>query len=517
MNAYKIVPPAALIAGALLAGAWLLGRALDRDARRQEEGARLLDAVMTKVRDTYVETVDEELLWQGAIVGMMDQLGDPNSAYLTPERLERLQLAASNAYRGVGLQVDVLNGWITVAQPRPGSPAERAGLQPGDRLVELDGRSMRGWTVAEARNALRGPLGSTVNLVVERGQGTRIAATLERADIRVRAVTRAVVLAGGVGYVAVTTFSDSTEAELISVVDSLRARGARSLVLDMRSNPGGLLEQGIGVADLFLAPQQHIVTTRGRVAEANRVYVDSTSERWAGMPIAVLVNATTASAAEIVAGALQDNDRAVVLGRATYGKGSAQVVYPLENGAAISLTQARWFTPLGRSLEVAPPDEEPLADADTARPVFRTASGRRVYGGGGIVPDISVGDSAADPMERRLLAEVGADVPTWRETLTAEARALVQSRAVGDSLFRVRPEWRRSLQARARNAGLRVSASTFSDASAYIDRALGNELARQGWGSSYAQRRIVRADAVVQRAADLLRRARAPMDVFASE
>ncbi len=517
MSRYKMIPPAALIAGALLAGAWLLGRALDRDARRQEEGARLLDAVMSKVRETYVEEVDEQTLWQGAIAGMMDQLGDPNSAYLTPDRLERLQLAASNAYRGVGLQVDVLDGWITVAQPRPGSPAERAGLQTGDRLVELDGKSMRGWTVAEAREGLRGPLGTTVKLVVERGQGTRIAVTLERADIRVRAVTRAVVLEGGVGYVAVTTFSDSTESELISVVDSLRANGASSLVLDMRGNPGGLLEQGIGVADLFLAPDKHIVTTRGRVADANHVYVDSTRERWAGMPIAVLVNGNTASAAEIVAGALQDNDRAVVLGRVTYGKGSAQVVYPLDNGAAISLTQARWFTPLGRSLEVAPPDEEPLADADTARPVFRTASGRPVYGGGGIVPDIAAGDSMPDPMERRFLAEVGAEVPKWREMLTAEARALVQSRTVRDSLFTVRPEWRRSLQARVRAAGLLVNPATFGEAQAYVERALGSEIARQGWGIPYAQRRSVRADAVVLRAAALLRRARAPMDVFATE
>jgi len=517
VSRFKLVPPAALIAGAVLAGAWMLGRALDRDARRNEEGARLLDAVMTKVREVYVEEVDEETLWQGAIAGMMDELGDPNSAYLTPDRLERLQLAASNAYRGVGLQVDVLDGWITVAQPRPGSPSERAGLQTGDRLVELDGKSMRGWTVGEARNALRGPLGSTVNLVVERGQGSRISVTLERADIRIRAVTRAVVLDGGVGYVAVTTFSDSTESELISTVDSLRAAGATSLVLDVRGNPGGLLEQGIGVADLFLAPNTQIVTTRGRVADANQVYVDSTRERWSGMPIAVLVNANTASAAEIVAGALQDNDRAVVLGRVTYGKGSAQVVYPLDNGAAISLTQARWFTPLGRSLEVAPPDEVRLADADTARPVFRTASGRRVYGGGGIVPDISAGDSLPDPMERRLLAEVGADVPKWREMVTAEARALVQSRAVCDSLFTVRPEWRRSLFARARASGIRLSQATFNDASVFVERQLGNEIARQGWGVPYAQRRTVRADALVQRAAELLRRAKSPMDVFVAE
>ncbi len=517
MNRFRLLPPAALVALALLSGAWLLGRALDRDSRRSAEGAQLLDAVMQRIRESYVEDVDEEQLWLNAVAGMMNELGDPNSAYITPERLERLRLSASNAYRGVGLSVEVIDGWITVTQPRPGSPAERAGLQTGDRLVELDGKSMRGWTVAEARNALRGPLGSTVNLVVERGQGTRIAVTLERADIRNRAVTRATLLDGGVGYVAVTTFSDSTEAELTFTVDSLRSAGATSLVLDLRGNPGGLLTQGVGVADLFLGPNTEIVTTRGRTPQATQVYVDSTAERWAGMPIAVLVNPLTASAAEIVAGALQDNDRALLLGRVTYGKGSAQTVYPLDNGAAISLTEARWYTPLGRSLEVAPPDEERLADADTARPVFRTASGRAVLGGGGIVPDVQVGDSTVDPAERRLLAELGADVPRWREALAAEARAIVAQRSVRDSLFTVNPAWRNRLATRMRGMGLRFNTATYSEAAAFVDRRLGDEIARAGWGIGYALRRSVRNDAVVQRAAEALRKARVPADVFVTE
>jgi carboxyl-terminal processing protease len=517
MSRFKLIPPAALLAGALMAGTWLLGRAMNRTARQEAEGARLLDAVMQRVRDTYVEDVNEDQLWQAAIAGMIDELGDPNSAYLTPERLERLAQTSANAYRGVGLQVDVREGWITVSQPRPNSPAERAGIQAGDRLVEIDGRSMRGWTVDEARNVLRGPLGSTVRLVIERGAGTRIPVVLERADIRVSAVARATVLSGGVGYVAVTTFSDSTEVELTAAVDSLRRAGAQSLVLDLRGNPGGLLEQGVGVADLFLDRGQHIVTTRGRVDEANRSYVDERPERWTGMPIAVLVNGNTASSAEIVAGALQDNDRAVVIGRVSYGKGSAQAVYPLDNGAAVMLTHARWFTPLGRSLEVAPPDEERLADADTARPVFRTASGRAVYGGGGIVPDVMAGDSLPDPAERRFFSELGGDVPKWRETLNAEARALLRDGQVRDSLFTVSPEWRARVRARMRSANLRVTPATFGDAAAYVDRALGNEIARQGFGIPYAQRRLVRNDQVVARAAEVLRRAKTPRDVFVTE
>ena len=171
MGRFKLVPPAVLVVAALVAGSWLLGRAMNREARQEQEGAALLDAVMQRVRDTYVEDVTEDQLWQAAVSGMIDELGDPNSAYLTPDRLERLAQASANAYRGVGLLVDVRDGWITVAQPRPGSPAERAGIQAGDRLAEIDGRSMRGWTVGEARSALRGPLGSTVNLVSKASHG----------------------------------------------------------------------------------------------------------------------------------------------------------------------------------------------------------------------------------------------------------------------------------------------------------------------------------------------------------
>jgi carboxyl-terminal processing protease len=403
---------------------------------------------------------------------------------------------------------------VTVTQPRAGSPAERAGLQVGDRLVEVDGRSMQGWTVGEAREALRGEVGTSVQVTVER-QGTRHRVSLERADIRRSSVARATLLDGGVAFLAVTTFSDSTESELIATVDSLRRLGATSLILDLRGNPGGLLTQGVGVADLFLSPGQRIVTTRGRVEQANAVFVDETAERWPALPVAVLVNNGTASAAEIVAGALQDHDRALVIGRVTYGKGSAQAVYPLENGAALQLTNARWFTPLGRSIEVAAEGEERLADADTARPVFRSAMGRAVLGGGGIVPDVVAGDTAAPLPERRLFAELGADVPEFRQVITDQVAALVRSGGVKDSLFAVQPEWRARVRAMVLRARLRLSATTFDEAHAVVDREIGREVARQAFGVPYSQRRQVRSDPVVQRAAGVLRRAKEPRQVFA--
>lgn len=519
MKRARFLGSAVLMLGAAWAAVWLIQRAVQGPDRTSRDGARLLESVMVHVRENYVDSVGADRMWELAAIGLLDELGDPNSAYLTPERLERLERTASNSFVGVGLQVDVRDGWVTVTQPRVGSPAERAGLLPGDRLVELDGRSMSGWTVEEARVAFRGPPGSTVALVVERGGGerARIAVSLERTALVFRAVARALVLDGGVGYLAVTTFSDSTEVELVRTVDSLRAAGARSIVLDLRGNPGGLLAQGVHMADLFLAPGQRIVSTRGRVDMANAIYADSTIERWPELPVVVLVNHLTASAAEIVAGALQDNDRALVVGRATYGKGSAQAIYRLENGAAVSLTNARWVTPLGRSIEYPLPDEEPLADADTVRPRFTTAMGRTILGGGGIVPDEVSGDTVAELAERRFTAELGRDLQEWRRITRDFATARVREGAVRDTLFTVPTSWRDQLYARLEVAGVAVSIVTYGEAHAFVDRILANDAIREAFGAAYLQRRNVRDDPTVQRAAAVLRKARSARGVFTGE
>jgi carboxyl-terminal processing protease len=504
-----------LVAAAAWSGVWLVQRAVRTD-RPALDGARLLDAVMLRVRTSYVDTVDTERLWELAAVGMLDELGDPNTAYLTPERLELLERTASNSYVGVGLAVDARDGWITVTQPRAGSPAERAGILAGDRLVEVDGRSMQDWTVGEAREAFRGPPGSTLKLTVQRGSGdgSRHAYTLERTAIVNRSVARATVLDGGVGFLAISTFSDSTEAELVAVIDSLRAAGARSMILDLRGNPGGLLAQGVQVADLFLDAGKRIVSTKGRVAQANTIYVDSTAERWAEMPVAVLVDHLTASAAEIVAGALQDHDRALVVGRATYGKGSAQAIYRLDNGAAVSLTNARWVTPLGRSIEYPLPDEQPLADADTSRPKFRTPMGRTVLGGGGIVPDVISFDSTAEAASRRLNIELGGKVSAWQSLARSIAGAYVREGAVRDSLFTVPAEWRARLYGEMERQGIVVSSLTFGEAHVAVDRIMAGEALRLAFGLPYLARRAARNDPTVQRAAEVLRRARTAKDAL---
>ncbi|MBI1808737.1 MAG: S41 family peptidase, partial [Gemmatimonadetes bacterium] len=405
----------ALFVAVMFLGGWLVRRGLATPASRSTltaaQGQRLLGDVMRQVQDHWVDTLDGDELFRRAALGLVRELGDPNTSYLPPDRLKRLREATTGQYTGIGTTIDVREGWIAVVSSRTGSPADRAGIRPGDRLVEVDGQSMRGWTIEEARNALRGAPGSPLTLTIDRN-GNHIPMHLERGDIHVSSVSRAMLLERGVGYFAITSFSDSTAKETAATVDSLVRAGATSMVIDLRGNPGGLLAQGVAVADLFLDAGQRIASTRGRVSAAVQTFDDKAPQRWPSLPLVVLVNNYTASAAEIVAGALQDHDRAVVMGRPTYGKGSAQQVIQLADGGALKITNALWYTPVGRSIDHAHLKTAD-ASADTTRPSYKTDRGRVVKGGGGIVPDLLAGDSVVSPAERAWVAAVGARVPQF--------------------------------------------------------------------------------------------------------
>jgi len=514
----RLIVTLLILAAGAIAGGWLVQRALRRSMGRNSEahGAQLLAAVMERVRDSYVDSLTVDELWRRAAIGLVDELGDPNSAYLPPDRLKKLTEATSGLYSGVGIQADRRDGLVVVMAVRPNSPAEHAGVQAGDRLVEADDQSMKGWTIEEARNAMRGQPGTRLRLTVERGTA-RIRFTIERGEIHVPSISRAMLLDGGVGYVLLSTFSDSARPELTRTVDSLVARGARSLILDLRNNPGGLLNQGVAIADLFLDKGQEIVEVRARGQRREMVYVDSAGQRWPNLPLAVVVNQGTASAAEIVAGALQDHDRALVLGRTSYGKGSAQNVFTLEGGGGIKLTTARWFTPSGRSISTSTrADSAPRVINDrAARPVFTTDAGRKVFGGGGISPDLLAGDSVPVPGERNFVLALGASVPGYRDALKSYAAAELRRGAVRDSLFTVTPAMRNAFYADLVRRRIDVPRSVFDEGASLIDRQLGNEIARQAFGLPYASRRIARNDKVVQRAAELLRRASDPKQLLA--
>jgi len=345
----SIVLGAGLVSGGMLiqSGGW-------QEAAAAPASPRLFEEVMERVRRDFIDTISTDQMLRLAASGVVEEVDERYSLLLTPERLKRLRENASGRYAGIGVEVDIRDGFVTVIAPIAGTPADSAGISPGDRIINIDGKSTYRLTMEEVDQALRGPPGSTVRLTVERGTDTP-KFTLKRRMIVYHAVRRAQLLPGGVGYVELATFNADAARDVRRAVDSLRTKrpssAATALILDLRENPGGLLEQGIAVAELFLDPPKTIASTRGRTPESNREFVDEATQLWPAMPIVVLVDTGTASAAEIVAGALQDHRRAVLVGSPTFGKGSAQSLFPVTGGHALKLTTARWFTPKGRTIE----------------------------------------------------------------------------------------------------------------------------------------------------------------------
>jgi carboxyl-terminal processing protease len=349
----------ALIAGAILGAGLVSGGLMIQNGSVREAGAvassepatpRLLEQVMARIGRDFIDTLTTDDMLRRAATGFVKEIDDPYSVLLTPDRLRRVRESTSGRYPGVGIEIDLRDGFVTVVAPLRGTPADSAGIKPGDRVLSIDGKTTLGLTMEEVQQALRGPAGSVVTLALDR-DGAHPVVKLTRREIVFHPVQRAQNLLGGVGYVELATFSLQAAGEVRRAVDSLRAAGARSLILDLRENPGGLLEQGIAVADLFLDADKVIASTRGRTPDADHEFRDAAAQRWPGLPIVVLVDSGTASAAEIAAGALQDNERAVLVGSATYGKGSAQSIFPVVGGHGLKLTTARWFTPSGRTIE----------------------------------------------------------------------------------------------------------------------------------------------------------------------
>ncbi len=484
------------------------GRAAPRDAKAQ---ARLFDEVLQHLRRDYVDTLPDSLLYRRAAAGVIDELHDPHSTFLDPHRLGRFDESTSGHYAGVGIQMDSRDSGITVIGALPGTPAERAGVVTGDRIVEIDGKTTHGLTQEEALKALRGAAGSSVRISIERpGASARLSLTLVRAEIVVNPVQNALLVDDGVGYVDLTVFSTTAAAELAHAIDSLRAAGARSLILDLRGDPGGLLDQGVGVADLFLDAGQKIVTTRGRTADENRTFADGAPQRFTSMPLVVLTDSGTASASEIVAGALQDHDRALVVGTATYGKGSAQRIFRFSDGA-VKLTTALWYTPSGRSINRPRPnsasddgsDDVPRTDS-TPRPRFRTDAGRTVLGGGGIVPDVEVARMSSSKSDRALQAALGAKVAQFRDVMVDYAIALKAAKAVPSQQFVVTPAMRDELYRRMEARRITVPRTVYDSAAPLVTRALGSQIARYVFGPRAEAARSLRDDPTMNKAIELL-------------
>ena len=323
----------------------------------------LFGDVFQRVRSDYVEQVSDQDLIEAAINGMLTSL-DPHSAYLPDDNFKKMQVQTKGKFGGLGIEVTMENGFVKVVSPIDDTPADKAGLQPEDLIISVDGISIVGLTLNEAVEKLRGPIGSNVKIAVQRAQDEPFEVDIIRDEIKIRSVRSR--LYDSVGYVRITTFSEQTSPGLQKAIDDLQAEsseGLTGLVIDLRNNPGGLLSEAIRVSDAFLE-EGEIVSTRGRGESDIQHAYARPGDISNGLPIVVLINSGSASASEIVAGALKDHRRAIVMGTRSFGKGSVQTITPMPGHGAMRLTTARYFTPSGVSIQakgISPDIEVALA------------------------------------------------------------------------------------------------------------------------------------------------------------
>jgi carboxyl-terminal processing protease len=442
-----------------------------------------------------VDSITEPELYRKATDGLLAQLRDPYAALLLGKDLERHVERTTGDYPGVGLLVDARNGWVTVVTPMQGSPAERAGIRTGDQLLEVDGLSAVEWTMDRAVQAMRGQLGTPIDIAIQReGAAEPLRFRLVRELIHQRAVPPGSILPDGVGYLSLTMVRENAAEELQHEVATLVQQGMRVLLLDLRGNPGGLRDEAVEVSALFLDPRQEILVSRGRAPGDNHRWSDYRPQRWPDLPVVVLVGGGTASAAEIIAGALQDHDRALIVGDTTYGKGVVQTVFTLSRDLALRMTTARWFTPGGRSIQGVA-----LDSTIGAQPIS-----------GGLVPDVVLAPDTLTTSEGSFTRSLGGRISVFRDVLTAYALELRRGRIVRSEQFQVTAAMRAEVQRRLRARGVAIADSVFGGATRIVDEELGYEIARYNFGQAAERRRRAAGDPQIRKAIELVRGTTSP-------
>jgi carboxyl-terminal processing protease len=492
-----------------LAGGWMLRGSLP------DAGPRLFSQVLHIIdRDAIGELTQDEAYYRAAR-GLVDRLGDSYAELYSPEELatfSREQLGA--AYGGLGMQIEDQQGMVTVTRVFPNTPAERGGVRAGDRVLMVNGTSVRGLKLEEVSGRLIGEAGTTVDVAFGRaGVPEPIRGTYTRAVVHIPAVPYAIMLDGGIGYIPLQRFNDGAAAEVRNAVRQLQADGAKSFVLDVRGNGGGSLEESLIISNLFLRGGQEMA----RVEYRNRapdVYNARNATLLPDAPMVVLVDGYSASASEIVAGALQDHDRALVLGTGTFGKGLVQQIYPLDGGWAMKLTTGKWYTPAGRTIQRERGDDGmPIEDDNTDKPVYQSASGRVIYGGGGITPDVLTRPDTMDSAEQAFMRVAGPHAQKLYIAVYDQAITVKDQVGAG---FAIDGRWRDELFTRLETAEVPVTRAQFDEARPLIDRMLEQRIAGLAFGDSASFRRFAPYDAQLRTAVDLLKQGETQKDVFAA-
>jgi len=490
--------------------------------RAATDGARVLDQVLQLVSTRFVDTVSQGALYEKAARGLVKELNDPYSELFTPKELASFSQQTNGKYAGIGMQIEEQQGAITIGRVFPHTPAEAAGVREGDRIAFVDTLSTRGWKTQQVSDYLIGVPGTKVTVKFQRpGVPDLITSTFTRQVIHIPAVPYAIVLDNKIGYLPVQRFNETATEEVQDAVARLTREGVKGIILDMRNNPGGILDQSTAMSNLFLKSGQEIVSVRSRTSDTQR-FTTSGDAVFPTIPLTVLTDEGTASASEIVAGALQDHDRALVVGSTSFGKGLVQTLFPLDGGYALKITTAKWYTPSGRSIQrerkfvngkfvETTPDSLETEAKKKARPAYRSDAGRIVYGGGGITPDILVRDDTATTAEQTLLKAIA---PKQQDVYVTLADYSLELSRGAKKDFKVQPQWRDEFYRRLVAKGVALDRAQYTAAGQYIDRLLEQRVARLVAGDSTAKRRELPYDAPLRKAVEVMEKGQSQRDLF---
>ena len=509
---------ASLLLIPVLAGGFAL------QARTTRNGAQLLDQVLTFVALRYVDTLDNQLLYEKAARGLVKELQDPYTELFTPKQLEEFSRSTNGRYAGIGMEILPVGGYVTIQKVFAGSPAESRGVQEGDKIVAIDTFNARNYTNKQAQDKLLGPVGTAVSVTFARpGVPQPIKLDFKRAEIHVPAVRYSLMVDDKIGYVSLERFTEQTTHDISKSVLDFRKRGAKGIVIDMRNNPGGILDEAFSMANLFLPKGKELLSVRGR-AEFQK-FVATTDPIAPDVPLVVLVDGYSASAAEIVAGALQDYDRALILGVTSYGKGLVQSVYNLDGGYALKITTGKWYTPSGRSIQKERkfnadgqfaevlPDSIESDSARKARPLFKSASGRTLYGGGAITPDVYLLPDTISTVEQKLAREI---IPKSQLFFDAIGEFAETQKGKVKSDFVFAPAWREEIFTRLDAKGVKLDRPTFEAGGTWMDSYIESSVARVAFGDSAVKRHAIKDDNQLLTAVQLLRKSATQKDLYAA-
>ena len=354
----------------------------------------ILDQIFENLEKYYVDDIEAGNLSKTAIDAMLKEL-DPYTVYYHESNIEDYQLMTTGQYGGIGALIRKMDDYVYISEPYEGNPAQKSGLLAGDKILEIDGKSMKSKSTEEVSSSLKGPKGTKVSILVQRNHGEEKTISFERDEIKLQDVPYSGIISDGTGYIKLNSFTQTASAEVINAFKQLKSEGMEKLVLDLRGNGGGLLIEAVRIVNMFVPKNQLVVTTKGRVVEENRTYKTMGEPIDLNIPLIILIDEGSASASEIVAGTIQDLDRGVIIGNTSYGKGLVQRTFDMDYGSKIKLTIAKYYTPSGRCvqrLEYYDKDEgsKPFEIADSLVKKFKTQNGRDVIDGRGIEPDVAV-------------------------------------------------------------------------------------------------------------------------------